>query len=115
MWLPLSVGQVDALFPDLKQKVLDKRRRSRSKNKAHDEVEYEWGIHYCVAFGLPGFGRGRIGASLQQRWKYRVAAAWQTGIPGPNGTNDFNDCFTELSKLLEHYNLTAENTGDDLV
>lgn len=127
MWFPLTEEQVDTHFSSLKQEVLKARRNSRSKHKDHDKDEYEWGIDYCIGYrtqpcnvfnlmaGLPqvhctGPQKGQIGAALRLNWKFNSISSWAVGIPGPNGTNDIDDCFEGpgLSNLLKHYGIAEE-------
>lgn len=115
-------------FPsELREAVIRKRLKSRSKHKDHDEDEYEWGIDYCIGYrtqpcnvfnlmaGLPqvhctGPQKGQIGAALRLNWKFNSISSWAVGIPGPNGTNDIDDCFEGpgLSNLLKHYGIAEE-------
>lgn len=130
-WHPLSLEEVDAVFPELKQEILEIRAKSRSMHKSHGEGEYEWGIGWGVSYPAVGgtihdllsggfvdnrSERDKLGylsAVLCCRWKFRKASCWSVDIPGPNGTTwergqeNWSDYYKGpgLDEFLAHWNL----------
>ena len=78
-WYPLYDNEHLAFPEELREAVLDKRRKSRSKHKAHDEGEYAWAVYWCAQIG-PNINR--VYPFLAQRWQYRLLSNWQVEMPG---------------------------------
>lgn len=99
-------------FPsELREAVIRKRLKSRSKHKNHDEDEYFWAIYYCEYIG----GYRMTFPSLCQVYKFRPQSEWSESIEGPhervspeNKSAGKIDYWKSIRECIESFGLTFD-------